>query len=183
MDLDALKSEWKNLGEENPKQQEQIRKMAEKGGFRFIKHIKRRLWIEASAMFLLLFVYFDWFDGHLKPVWVNVLLGCSLVLLIGHDLLLYRTVNLHLQGVSLKQSLYRLLSDLRFHAIIATGFIGLFYVAFISFMTINIDFTQAKLMMLSVILLISGVGLWMTGKWWQKRIWNVKECISELEEE
>lgn len=183
MDLDALKSEWKNLGEESPKQQEQIRKMAEKGGFKFIKHIKRRLLIEASAMFLLLFVYFDWFDGHLKPVWVNVLLGCSLVLLVGHDLLLYRMVNLHLQGVSLRQSLHRLLVDLRFQAKIATGLMGLFYIAFVTFLVINIEFTQTKLMMLSVILLIFGVGLWMTGRWWQKRIRNVKKCISELEEE
>lgn len=182
MDLDALKSEWKNQGEGSPKEQEQIRKMAEKGGFKFISHIKRRIWIESVGMFFFLFVYFDGLDGHLKPIWVNILLGCSLVLVIGHDLLMYRSVNLRLQGFSLKQSLFKVLTDIRFHANVATGLIVLFYIALISFLTINIAFTQTKLLMLGGIIVICGGALWLTIRWWNNRIRNVKQCISDLEE-
>ena len=134
-------------------------------------------------MALLLLVYFDWFDGHLKPVGVNVLLGCSLVLLIAHDLMVYRSINLHLKGANLRYALHTLLTDLRFQAKVATGCMGLFYIAFMAFMMVNVEFTQTKLMMLSAILLICGFGLWMTGRWWQKRIHHLKRCISELEEE
>ena len=180
MELDALKSEWKNLGE-NPKQHEQIRRMAEKGSFKFLKHIKRRLLIESVGMVLLLVVYFDWFDGHLKPVWVNILLACSLVLFIGHDLLVYHSLNLHLQGKNLKESLRRMLTSLKFQARIATLLLGMFYVALLCFLTINIAFTQTKLLMLLALVLFCGFGLWMTTRWWRKRITSLKESISELE--
>ena len=182
MDLDALKSEWKNLGE-NPKQQAQIIKMAEKGSFKFLKHINRRLLIESVGMALLLMVYFDWFDGHLKPIWVSILLACSLVLLIGHDLLVYHSLNLHLQGKNLKESLGRLLTDLKFQAGLAIALITLFYIALLTFLTINIDFTPTKLLMLMALVLICGGGLWMTVRWWRKRMLSLKKCISELEEE
>jgi hypothetical protein len=183
MELDALKSEWKHWGEETPKQQEQIRKMAEKGNFKFLKHIKRRLLIESGALFLLLIVYFDWFDGHLKPIWVNILLACSLVLFIGHDLMVYYSLNLHLQGKNLKESLNRLLTDLKFQARIATVLITVFYIAMLTFLTININFTQTKVLMLLALVLICGGGLWMTITWWQKRLRSLKKCISELQEE
>jgi hypothetical protein len=133
-------------------------------------------------MVLLLIVYFDWFDGHLKPIWVNILLACSLVLLIGHDLMVYHSLNLHLQGRNLKQSLDRLLTDLKFQARIATTLLCMFYIALLTFLTININFTQTKWLMLMALVLICGGGLWMTARWWQKRIHSLKKCISELQE-
>lgn len=182
MDLDALKSEWKNLAEASPKQQEQIRKMAEKGSFKFINRIRRRLLVEVIVMSLLLLVYIDWFDGHLKPLWVNVLLGCSLVLLIGHDFMIYRSVNLQFKGLNLKQSLQRLFTDLQLQSRVSVVLMGLFYLAWIVFLTINITFTPVKIVMLPVIMMICLVALWIIARQWRKVIHQLKSCIEELEE-
>ncbi len=182
MELDALKSEWKNF-ESDPKQREQLQKMTGKGSFKFITHIKRRLMIESTALFFLLFVYLDWFDGHLKPLWVNVLLGCSLALFIGHDLIVYRSINLHLRGCNLKNSLHQLLADLKFKAITAIGLIALFYASITTFFIINIAFNASKWMILGVLILFFAGGLWLNVRWWQKRISSLKKCMTELEEQ
>lgn len=116
MDLDDLRTNYR--GEENlPK--EGLRKMLQTRNHPVLKRIRRQLIFESLLWTLFLIVFYDFFDGHLKPPVWNGLLALSVILILIHNLLGYRLAKSPVSGGNLKRSLENYLRRMRRYATIS----------------------------------------------------------------
>lgn len=112
MNLDDLK--WRNANFED----EQVTKgallnMLNVNNHPTLKKIKSQMIIESVAWIGFLAFYYDFFDGHLKPVLWNLLLIIAVGLLLIHNLLGYQVTNNPINGHNILDSLRNYLKKIR----------------------------------------------------------------------
>jgi len=104
MDLDGLKSVWQS--QEIPaKSMTQMREMVREGRHPALARTRKMLVYEAIAWGLFLVVFYNAFDGHLKPIWLNGLLVVAFLFLLAHHVLGIRLMSKHKANESLAVSL------------------------------------------------------------------------------
>lgn len=84
-----------------------------------LKRIRMQLLIESIAWILFLAFYYDFFDGHLKPVLWNLALVFSAGLILVHNLLGYQVTNNPIHGSNLVNSLEIYLQKLKKYALVS----------------------------------------------------------------
>ena len=75
MELDDLKSGWQNAGGDL-KSETDLQRMTRIANHPSIKKIRTKLIIESIVLLLILFIYYDWFDGNKKQLSKAMDLGC-----------------------------------------------------------------------------------------------------------
>ena len=88
MELENLKSGWKNIDFER-KSEIELEQMTLLKNHPILHKIRIKILIESIALCLLLLVYYDWFDGHQKPLYANLLLVLSILARIGNNIFGY----------------------------------------------------------------------------------------------
>jgi hypothetical protein len=181
MDRDPLIAAWQSAGtvrQNTPDLQSMIREK----NHPVLRGIRRQLLIETIFFSLLLIVYYDFFDGDRKPLFANMLLAGSLVLLIVNNIIGYLFSRRPLSGNNIKQSLTVYHQQLKRYAIISVMVRGLMVVCLLLFLTAPIIFHPDKLWFLAVVVLIVIIQLILFAGIWNRRLRKIRATISSLQE-
>ena len=170
MNLEELKSDYQHVGTDHVESAENLNKMKNAVNHPVLKRITRQLIFESIIWLLLLIVFYDFFDGHLKSLFWNVLLSLSIILLLIHNLLGYSIVKKPIEGNNLKDSLKSYLFKMKNYSVISilsrVVAVGIFFL----YLTSNIIWTTSKIWMsLAIFGLLISVQIYFLLKIWNKR--------------
>lgn len=179
MDLDHLKSNWKNVGKEQ-KTPEELLAMTRIKNHPKVKRTRIKFLIETVLLVAFLMVYYDGFDGADKPFWANMLLICSGSIYILSRFVGWRILRNPIKDSNLKESLQNFHRNLKriSTAILFTS--GLFGVAVISFFTTSIDFTKSKYLVLAFMVIVLFLLIYLSTRIWKSRIKSINYTLTEL---
>jgi hypothetical protein len=180
MDEDILRSAWRGMAP-TPKTNAAIKNMMRESAHPVLKRIRKQLIIETLAFTLLLFVYYDFFDGHRKPLIANVLLVTALLFAIIHNILGYVLTRRPVMGNTIKASLTAHYTTLRKFAVVSVGCRVLLAGCLLLFFTQVIKFTPEKYWMLATILVVFMVQLVLLWRMWMKRLAQLKGVADDFE--
>jgi uncharacterized membrane protein len=181
MDKDTLIAAWQSAGtvrHNTPDLQSMIREK----NHPVLRDIRRQLLIETIFFSLLLIVYYDFFDGDRKPLYANILLAGSVVLLIVHNIIGYLFIRRPLNGSNIKQSLTAYHQQLKRYAIISVMVRCLMVVCLLLFFTAPIIFHPDKIWLLAVVVIIVIIQLILLSGIWNRRLRKIRGTIRSLQE-
>ncbi len=170
MNLEDLKSDYENMGKEQLESLESLKKMKNARKHPVLKKIKRQLILESIVWGLILIVFYDFFDGHLKSIFWNVLLILSIVLLLVHNLLGYSIVKKPIEGINLKDSLKNYSLKIKKYSVLSIiSRVAAVSVLFL-YLTSNIVWTTYKLWTgIGMFVLLIGIQVYFLRNIWKKR--------------
>ncbi len=181
MEQDPLKSAWQQAAGQSGKiQAGDLHAMASKRSYPVLKGIRRQLTTECVGYTAFLLVYYDWFDGHTRPFYLNVLLVLAVALMLLHNAAGYWVIKDPLQAGSLQQSLRSYLQKLRQYAAVSVAARVLGIAALLLFFMMSIQWTDAKYWMLAGALLVLGLQLLLLWRIWAGRIKQLGNIVAEL---
>jgi heme A synthase len=182
MQENDLKSNWKNAGG-SFRNETDLQKMTRVANHPALKKIKMKLIVESIGLMFFLFIYYDWFDGNKKPFILNLLLVGSLILYILNDVIGYITVSSPIRGMNLRLSIQNYLKGIRRLSVLSLIISFLFSISIIVFFSSAIDFTKEKKLILAGIIVVLIQMLLISFKTWKKRINNLKQQLTEFNDE
>ena len=180
MNLDDLK--WSNSKFAN----EQISKEKLIGMLSVKKHpvlksIKIQLIIESIAWTSFLAIYYDFFDGHLRTWFWNVLLIFAIGLLLIHNLLGYQVTNNPINGINIVDSLRSYLKRIRKYAYLSISSRIFAIIIIFGYFLSALDAFEVRhywsLGFLLALVLIQAYFLWRV---WSKRIYFITSKYDQL---
>lgn len=180
MDLQDLKSQYQNLSTDShdPKQ---LRNMLRANQHPVLKGIRLQLLLEGIFWTLFLFVYYDFFDGHLKPFFWNLALVGAVAFLLVHTFLGYQISNRAIYGDNIRESLQQYLSRIRKYARISIGSRVLAVLTIMGFFLSTVPATPFRYGQAALILLTILVQIYLLYRVWAKRINRVQHACEILE--
>jgi hypothetical protein len=179
MDQDALLSSWR-AANDAPKNSLELKRMISEKRHPVLKGIRRQLLIEIIAFTVFLFVYYDFFDGDRRAVYVNVLLVGAILLVIIHNIIGYVMTIQQVKGDNIMQSLHHHLSNMKMYAVTSVTCRTLMTGCLLFFFTSNIVFNAHKYwMLMSVIVILIVQMAWLSGIWF-RRIRQIKGIVDRL---
>ena len=179
MENSSLQSPWNDpVGSQ--KTGKELRSMMREGKHPVLKRIRKQLVIEILAFSAFLLVYYDFFDGHTKPLYANLLLVTAIVLLILYSVFGYILTKQPVAGVNLKQSLNDHLRKMRTYAMVSVAIRSLALVCLLLFFSSTITFNSGKLWLLAGLIIVAAVQMFLLLKMWKGKIWRMREIIADL---
>jgi hypothetical protein len=182
MELDELKSAWKNI-EIPAKTTEEIQLMLLENKHPVLKKIRMQLTVEIIIWSIFLFCYYTMFDGDKKPVIINIILISGIFLSLVHNLMGYRSTKYLVNGITIKESLESYLSGVKRYAIVSVLSRVLLMIGFILFFTYGIHFNAGKYVSLAVIILIFLIHLLLLYRLWAGRLKSLRISVESLGED
>jgi hypothetical protein len=180
MELDDMKSYWKHLPSESDKPADALKHMIKENGHPVLKGIRRQLAIEIAGWLIFLIVFYDFFDGHKKPLYLNLLVVGAGIFLVAHNLLGYITSrNLHAAS-NLTHALSHYLARVKTYSVVSVASRLVSTTAVLMFLTDGIQFTREKYVMLAGVLLVFTVQIGWLIRLWIKRIVELEGSVREL---
>ena len=178
MNLEDLKSDYQHLGKDHVESVENLNKMKNAINHPVLKRIKWQLIFESILWLLILIVFYDFFDGHLKSFFWNVLLSISIVLLLIHNLLGYSIVKKPIEGANLNDSLKNYLLKIKKYSAISILSRVVAVSIFFLYLTSNIIWTTSKIWMsIAMFALLIGAQIYFLRKIWSKRTKTIEHHI------
>ena len=181
MKFNELKSNWQKSGDKT-KSQSELQMMTKVKNQPKLKRIRIKLIIETVLLIAFLVVYKDAFDGDNKPLWVNIILGASVVLFILNDIIGYFTLQNPINGSNIKQSIDNLTHKLRRLSILSISSSLFFGVSVILFLTSTIHFTKGKYLMLAGMFITLIILTYLSYRNWSYRINHFQKVTEEFNE-
>ncbi len=180
MEIEDLKSEYQSSNAN--KSMDNLKKMGSTNRHPVLKRIRLQLIIESILWAILLAVYYSGFDGNQKPLYWNVILVVSIILLLIHNVLGYRLVQSPINGSNLAASLRFYLQRIRRYAIISIATRAIAVMALILFLTANVDWTSTKVFrtVIFVVVLVT-LQIFFLWKIWRSRIDVIKGQVDSLD--
>lgn len=180
MELEDLKSTWKNLRTPN-KSEEEIRVMLKENQHPVLRAIRKQIIIELIAWIAFLGVYYSMFDGEKKPFLINLALILSLLLPIIIRIYGY-WLNSNLDNhANFKTSVENFISRVKTYAFLSVVSNLIFSLGLILFFNYSINFTPSKYFSLGIIALVFIFQIIILVKIWKRRISELNNIIRELE--
>lgn len=177
--MDTLRSAWQEMPG-NEKKTAELRGMLQEGKHPVLKQLRRQVIIESGLFTVFLALYYDMFDGHQKPLWLNALLVAGVLLVIGHGLLGYFHAKRTVGENNLRQALALRLKQLKTFAVLSVIFRMLSMSCILLFLTYAITFTIDKQIILGWALLaqiiLFAVLIWV----WVGRIRRLGAAAGEM---
>ena len=179
MELNDLKSDWKNAGKDF-KSEADLRLMTKIVNHPSIKKIRTKLIIEVIVLLFFLFIYYDWFDGDKKPFYANLSLVVGLLLYIFNDVIGFISITRPIRETNLKLSLQNYLMRIKLLSISSVIITSLYSISIIIFFTSIINFTKEKglILLFSVVVVIQFILLSL--RMWTKWIKNLKLQVKDF---
>ncbi|MDO5978470.1 hypothetical protein [Flavivirga spongiicola] len=182
MELDNLKPEYHSMDNDNSKSIESLNKMKYSGSHPVLKGIKKQLVFEGILWTLILIVFYDFFDGHLKAFYWNVLLVMSILLVLLHNVLGFIIVRAPINDSSIKDSLRKYLNKIKSYSRVSIISRVLAVVIFMGFLTSNVVWDSRKIWTSLVFLVIMMVAqVYFLNKVWRQRVKKIENQIDVLE--
>lgn len=180
MELDKLKSNWKQAGQ-GKKNQTQLLMMTKIKNHPNLSRMRIKLIIETNLIIVFLVFYCDSFDGAAKPFWTNFLLIGTATAYVIVRYIGWLILRNPIKESNLKKSLISFQHTLKRITLLVLLTSFLFGSAVILFFTSSIDFTKGKYfvlvgMILSLILLV-----YLSSRNWFKRIESIKKTLIEFD--
>ncbi|NRB47455.1 MAG: hypothetical protein HRU41_07260 [Saprospiraceae bacterium] len=178
MDLDKLKSNWQNQAVPNLSL-EQMKDLVKTGKHPGLVRSRKVLIMESVAWSLFLLLFYDAFDGHQKPWWLNGLLGLAFLLLLAHHLMGIRLMGKSKANESLAISLTSYRSELqqfiRFNfssrlLAMASLFLFFFY---------GVEWSGKRYLLSAGMLGLMVIQFYFLQRFWQGRISNLDQYWEE----
>lgn len=179
MEHDTLKSAWQGITT-NRKTNMELNSMMRESGHPVLKRIRKQLILETLSFTVLLFVYYDFFDGDRKPFYANVLLVTAILFVLLHNIVGYVLTKHPVKGNSIKQSLENQLLKLKAYAAVSVASRVLTVACLLLFFTSVITFTTDKYWMLAAIILLLVIQIALLSGIWMKRIGQLRSTINSL---
>ncbi|NCU06131.1 MAG: hypothetical protein GXC73_19410 [Chitinophagaceae bacterium] len=182
MELNELKSGWQNAGS-SQKNSSELERMTKMSQLPAVKRIRRKLIIETIVLTFFLIVYYDWFDGHQKPLYANLLLFSAVLLYIINDVAGYISLTRPVMNNNLRLSLQQLLVRIKRLSVVSLLLSLVYSVCIIVFFTSVISFTREKsFILLGLILVLTQLSL-LSYKLWRSWIKKLELQLSDFEGE
>ncbi|WP_157986649.1 hypothetical protein [Chitinophaga alhagiae] len=177
--MDALRSAWQHLpGSE--KQPQELRGMLQEGQHPVLKQLRRQVIIESLLFSIFLAVYYNMFDGHRRPFWLNALLVAGVLLVVLHGLAGYFNAKRPVKAAGLQQALAARLRQLKTFAILSVALRVLSMACILLFFTYTITFTVEKEIILGWVVLATVIQFIILAALWNRRIRRLGEAVEEL---
>ena len=176
MDIAEFESDWKKIMVQK-KDKSALELMTKVKSHPRIKRMRLKLMIEFMALTLFLFLYYDGFDGHSKPLWSNILLVTMAVIYIATRIIGWHTLRNPIKADNLRESmesLYKKLKRIAIWNILASFFLA---VGVILFFSSVIVFAQEKCAMLIGMILFLGVFLIISSRNWITQISAIRRTL------
>ncbi|SIN74602.1 hypothetical protein [Chitinophaga niabensis] len=116
--MDPLKEAWKNAGN-NTKSTAEMKEMLKENKHPVLRKIRIQMIVEIVGFTAFGLVFYDFFDGHKKPLYVIIILVASLLLVIFHNLIGYFNTKRSARGDNLRVSLEKYEQELKTFALIS----------------------------------------------------------------
>lgn len=176
MEPDNLKSAWKNMATTN-RSAEALQGMIRENKHPVLKGIRRQMIIEILSWIIFLVVYYDFFDGHRKPFYVNLLLVAAVGFVLIHSVWGYLFTRNLAKGNNLIQSLENYLAGMKRYAIVSVASRVVTILALLLFFTAVIKVDTFKYLVLGGLLLVVVFQAILLSRIWLKRIKHLQESI------
>ncbi|MEJ5961635.1 hypothetical protein [Pedobacter immunditicola] len=179
MELNELKSTWNTVKTPTISTLE-IQKMLIENKHPVLKGIRKQFTIEIIGWGIFLLCYYTMFDGHLKPLWVNILLIFSILLPLIHNLMGYRMAKYLVKGANIHESLKNYLAKVKVYATVSVASRQIYLLGLLLFFTYGLSFNKSKYVFLAVIISIFIVQLLLSFKIWAKRLKSLDNSIKSF---
>ena len=179
MELNELKSSWQNAGK-TFKSEADLQRMTRIVNHPSLKKIRTKLIAETIILVLVLFIYYDWFDGDKKPFYANTALVVGLLLYIVNDIIGYISITRPGIENNLRLSIHNYLKRIKRLSIFSLIITVLYTISIIIFFTSTIIFTKEKSLMLvfSIVVVIQIILL--SSRIWTKWIKDLKQQVDDF---
>jgi hypothetical protein len=176
MEQNDLKSMWQS---ERPvaKKNDALLSMMQEKNHPVLKSIRKQLIIEIVLFSVLLFVYYDFFDGDRKPLYANILLVAALMLILLHNIFGYAMTRNKINGINLLQALNSQLDKMKTYAFVSVISRMLWSICFLLFFTSTIIFNERKYWMLAILTGVVVIQVIIHAVIWTKRIRRLKSTV------
>ncbi|MEQ8358026.1 MAG: hypothetical protein RH860_00970 [Cytophagales bacterium] len=179
MEIDSLKSNWKNTGS-GLKDQKELLMMRKIKNHSNIKRIRLKFIIESVLVLFFLAIAYEAFDAGNKALWANLIfLGgiiFYLIVRLAGLLLLRNPIN----GNNLQSSLMSFkikLQRMAFAVLLSSLLFGL---SIILFFSSSVDFSSEKIYLLTGMLLTLFLFVFLSSRIWFKRVETINVTLKEL---
>ncbi|WAC14407.1 hypothetical protein [Dyadobacter pollutisoli] len=179
MNIDDLKSGWQNAGGQSLTEKE-LEMMTKIQNHPSLKKVRLKFIIEATLLTILLFVYYDGFDGAEKPFYVNMLLVVSILMYLTNNLIGYFFTKNPVNAVNIKQSLARQVDTLKKISVFSMLSSIIYGSSLLLFLTSEIAFTQRKYIILAGIVIAFALLFYYSFINWQRKIAHFKLLEEEF---
>jgi hypothetical protein len=174
MYIDELKNDWNNLRPENTGMKEQP--MIKKGNNQ-LNAIRLRLAIEMVSYLLFLAVYYTMFDGDRKPLYANLLLVGSFLMVIIHALTGYLAAKNVISGANILQSMANYHKKLKGYAVVSLLTRTVSLVCLLIFFVSSIELNTDKNWTLFGLVMLVAIQAYLNYKIWSAKIKRIGDCI------
>ena len=174
--MDPLKEAWKGAGT-STKSTADIKEMLKENKHPVLKKIKRQMIVEIVGFSIFGLVYYDFFDGHQKPLYANVILVVSLLLVIFHNLIGYMNARRSVKGNNLRVSLEKYQRQLRTFALISI-LSRIIYTAGLTIFFVNM--IDTRLWALFFLLALLGLQVLILLRMWRNRLRAINITVGSL---
>ena len=179
MNIDELKSEWRQAGRE-PLSEKELAMMTRVRNHPSLRRLRIKFITEIAALAGLLFLFYDGFDGAQKPLIVNILLIVSIVIYITNNALGY----FHLQNPSVSgnitQALAKQSRSLKKLAVLSMASSVVYAATLLFFLTYQVAFNQRKYIILSALIVVFFLLFYYSWISWQRKIAHFRQLEADF---
>lgn len=176
MTNDPLKSVWKQAT--LPAHGDLQALVRTRGEHPVMSRIRRQLLLEGCCYALFLLVYYDFFDGHTKPLYLNIILVLSVACMLVQHINGYLLAAGRLREPDILQSLQQKMRQLKQYAWLSVGSRTLGWGGILLFFCTGITWTTPKYWLLAGATVIMAIQMRLLWQLWQRRINRINETLS-----
>ena len=145
------------------------------------KQIRKRLIIEAFFILSFALIYWEAFDGHLKPIIANIALFIGMLVYLGNHLLSLWWLPKVFSGETIKASIQQYSKRLQLIASLSMATSFTFGLCLIYFFSSTIQFTINKYLILAGIIATLIVFIYFSYRIWKGRITQLLATLKEFD--
>ncbi|CAG5010495.1 hypothetical protein DYBT9275_04734 [Dyadobacter sp. CECT 9275] len=176
MNIDQLKNDWKDFQPDHTGIEEPS--MLKKGkSISQLNAIRLRLAIEMVSSVLFLAVYYTMFDGEKKPMYANLLLVGSFLMVIIHGMTGYVAAKNIISGENILQSMTSYHKKLKGYAKVSLLARTASLICLLIFFGCTVELNAEKSWIFAALLLLVAFQAFINYKLWAERIKKIGDCI------
>ncbi|WP_439883092.1 hypothetical protein ACSX1A_07955 [Pontibacter sp. MBLB2868] len=182
MDLNHLKQGWQNAGTQEKLSQQQLAQMTSINSHPVLGRIRRKLAVEAVTITVLLFVFYDIFDGDQKPAYASVLLVLCAIFYLASNVYSYFTLKKPITSLNILDSLQHFLLQLQKARVFSLTSLVLFSVGLWVFFFSALPLDAKRLLILAGMAGVTLVFFYLSARLWAHWISRIRQSVHELSE-
>ncbi|WP_114783197.1 hypothetical protein [Botryobacter ruber] len=182
MELDDLKTNWQKAGAAAGAADKLTQIIKTGKHLTVVRKVRLKLLTEAVFMVLLLFFFYDIFDGDQKPAYASIALVVGALFYFLSNLLGYFTLLQVVREQQILTSLQQLLNALKRMKVFSLAAMLLFSLSLLVFFTSAVELTLKKWLMVAAFGCFVGIQAFFSMRMWNNWIGRIRQQVEELAE-